>query len=55
MTRKHFQALAELVATYKGDPLHERLANDLARFCREHGDNPNFKPTLFLATCKGVK
>jgi len=52
MSRKHFQALADIVAEYAegGEGVGvERLAHDLATFCREQ--NPHFDRDRFMRAC----
>jgi len=57
MTKRHFQAIANVIASYgpapaTGDPEHLRrqIASDLATICR--GENPQFDRQRFLKACE---
>ncbi len=56
MTRKHFQALAAIVAKCESstsDDVHWRLANDMADFCAQQ--NTRFDRDRFMVACGYIK
>jgi len=57
MTKRHFQAIADCIASYgpapaTGDPEHLRrqIADSLATLCRK--ENPQFDRERFLKACQ---
>jgi len=50
MTRKHFKALAEAIATIKNKTERERVAVLIAGVCRD--SNPNFNSGVFYKACQ---
>ena len=45
MTKKHYEAIAEIVMTYRKEAIPEKLADYFAQ------DNPRFNRDMFLAAC----
>ena len=52
MTRKHFDALAEMVRNIDmPTDVKREIALEICRVCRNHSGNPNFRSDYFMEGC----